>query len=142
MRQSPYEEPVSKTPHERTPWPEPGIRPPTTIDGMTSTAGSAPQDVPGAAQRVLDDPEEPGRIRRRQPDLMRLVSEILTIVVVVALGKIGVQTTSGVEYDVRGVELVPPVLLGSITVLMNIATAVIPVGVAVERLARRDRRRD
>lgn len=89
---------------------------------------------------MLEEPDEAGRIRR-QPDLMRLLSEVLTIVVVVVLGKVGVRTTSGVEYDVHDVELVPSVLLGGITVLMNIATAAIPVGLAVERLIRRDGRR-
>lgn len=108
---------------------------------MTATAGGPPRDLPGAVQRVLDEPEDLGRIRRRHSDLMRLLAEILTIMFVVGLGKIGVHTTNGVEYDVRDTELIPPVLLGGITVLMNIATAAIPVGLSVERLARRDARR-
>ena len=91
--------------------------------------------------RVLDEPDEVGRVRR-WPDLMRLLFEALMIVAVVALGEFGAHTTSGVETDVHdGVELAPPFLLGAITVLMNIATAVIPIGLAIERLLRRDGRR-
>ena len=73
---------------------------------------------------------------------MRLLFESLMIVVVLLLGKIGVQTTSGLESDIHnGVALAPGFLLNGITVLTNITTAVIPVGLAVERLARRDGRR-
>ena len=90
---------------------------------------------------AVDEPPEPRRIRR-QPDLMRLLFESLMIVLVLALGKIGVQTTSGLESDIHtGVQLAPEFLLGGITVLTNVTTAVIPVGLAVERLARRDGRR-
>jgi tRNA A-37 threonylcarbamoyl transferase component Bud32 len=91
--------------------------------------------------RIADEPHEAGRVRR-WPDLIRLLFEVLMIVVVVTLGKFGVHTTSGVETDVHdGVELAPSFLLGGITVLMNITTAVIPIGLAVERLLLRDGRR-
>ncbi len=90
---------------------------------------------------VVDEPPEPRRIRR-QPDLMRLVFESLMIVVVLLLGKIGVQTTSGLESDIHnGAQLAPSFLLGGITVLTNVITAIIPVALAIERLARRDGRR-
>lgn len=89
----------------------------------------------------VDEPPEPRRIRR-QPDLMRLLFESMMIIVVLALGKIGGQTTSGLESDIHsGVQLAPTFLLGSITVLTNITTAIIPVGLAVERLYRRDGKR-
>jgi uncharacterized protein (TIRG00374 family) len=91
--------------------------------------------------RIVDEPDEAGRVRR-WPDLIRLLFEVLMIVLVVTLGKFGVHTTSGVETDVHnGVELAPSFLLGGITVLMNITTAVIPIGLAVERLLLRDGRR-
>jgi uncharacterized membrane protein YbhN (UPF0104 family) len=87
------------------------------------------------------EPPEPRRIRR-QPDLMRFLFEVLMIGVVVLLGKIGVQTTSGLESDVHsGAQVAPVFLLSGITVLANIVTAVIPVGLAVELLVRRDGRR-
>ena len=102
------------------------------------------QDAPGAAAGAVvtvDEPPEPRRIRR-QPDLMRLLFESAMVVVVLLLGKIGVQTTSGLESDIHnGVELAPSFLLSSITVLTNILTAVIPVGLAIERLVRRDGKR-
>jgi uncharacterized membrane protein YbhN (UPF0104 family)/tRNA A-37 threonylcarbamoyl transferase component Bud32 len=73
---------------------------------------------------------------------MRLLFESLMIVVVLALGRIGVQTTSGLESDIHnGVQLAPSFLLSGITVLTNITTAIIPVGLAVERLFQRDGRR-
>ena len=90
---------------------------------------------------VVDEPPEPRRIRR-QPDLMRLLFESLMIVVVLALGKIGVQTTSGLESDIHnGAALAPSFLLNGITVLTNVITAIIPVGLGIERLVRRDGRR-
>ena len=90
---------------------------------------------------TVDEPPEPRRIRR-QPDLMRLLFESAMIVVVLLLGRIGVQTTSGLESDIHnGVQLAPSFLLSGITVLTNIITAIIPVGLAVERLARRDGKR-
>ena len=102
------------------------------------------QDAPGAAAGAVvtvDEPPEPRRIRR-QPDLMRLLFESAMVVVVLLLGKIGVQTTSGLESDIHnGVELAPSFLLSSITVLTNILTAIIPVGLAIERLVRRDGKR-
>jgi uncharacterized membrane protein YbhN (UPF0104 family)/tRNA A-37 threonylcarbamoyl transferase component Bud32 len=97
--------------------------------------------APEAGPAWVDEPPEPRRIRR-QPDLMRLLFESLMIVVVLLLGKIGVQTTSGLESDIHnGVALAPGFLLNGVTVLTNVTTAVVPVGLAVERLARRDGRR-
>lgn len=94
-----------------------------------------------AATSVWDEPVAVGRIRRR-PDLILLLFWALTIVAAVALGEIGVHTTSGLESDLRsGVQFAPVFLLGGVTVLTNIATAVIPVGLAVERLVRRDGKR-
>lgn len=73
---------------------------------------------------------------------MRLLFELIMIAVVVALGKIGVQTTSGLESDIHsGAQVAPAFLLAGITVLANIVTAVIPVSLAVESLVRRDGRR-
>jgi uncharacterized membrane protein YbhN (UPF0104 family)/tRNA A-37 threonylcarbamoyl transferase component Bud32 len=100
-----------------------------------------PGPGPGPGPASVDEPPEPRRIRR-QPDLMRLLFESLMIVVVLALGRIGVQTTSGLESDIHnGVQLAPSFLLSGITVLTNITTAIIPVGLAVERLFQRDGRR-
>ena len=96
--------------------------------------------VPGVPDKP-DEPGESGRIRRRT-DLARLAFEILLLVVVVTLGRIGVHTTSGLESDIHdGVEFAPAFLLGGVTVLTNVATALALVGLAVERLVRRDGRR-
>lgn len=85
---------------------------------------------------------EPGTRRRihRWPDLLRLLTEVLAIATVVLLGKFAVHTTSGVEADVHdnSIELAPAFLLGGITVLTNIVTAAVPVGLAIERLIRRE----
>lgn len=122
-----------------------------TVDVMgTEERDAGGPAVPPAAQSahgrvpprvVVDEPPEPRRIRR-QPDAMRLLFESLMIGVVLLLGKIGVQTTSGLESDIHnGVALAPAFLLSGVTVLTNVATAVVPVGLAIERLARRDGRR-
>jgi uncharacterized protein (TIRG00374 family) len=112
------------------------------VDGPLPEDERANAGAVGAAVTVqVDEPPEPRRIRR-QPDLMRLLFESAMIVVVLLLGKIGVQTTSGLESDIHnGVELAPQFLLSGITVLTNITTAIIPVALAIERLARRDGRR-
>ena len=92
------------------------------------------------ATSVLDEPDAVGRIRQR-PDLIRLVFESLVIVLVIALGKIGVDTTSGLESDLHsGVQFAPAFVLSGITVLTNVATSIIPVGLAIERLVRGDGR--
>ena len=107
-------------------------------DGLRNARGPTRAGRPPI---TVDEPPEPRRIRR-QPDLMRLLFESMMIVVVLALGKIGGQTTSGLESDIhQGVQLAPSFLLGGITVLTNITTAIIPVGLAVERLVRRDGKR-
>jgi uncharacterized membrane protein YbhN (UPF0104 family) len=114
----------------------------------SAVTDSSPGRGPGRADRAggvaavaVDEPPEPRRIRR-QPDLMRLLFEGLLTVVMLFLGRVGVQTTSGLESDIHnGVQLAPPFLLNGITVITNITTAVIPVGLAVERLVRRDTRR-
>ncbi|HWG24734.1 lysylphosphatidylglycerol synthase transmembrane domain-containing protein [Actinospica sp.] len=116
------------------------------VNGALRDAGEADGEIEGARTAGLppvtvDEPPEPRRIRR-QPDLMRLLFESAMIVVVLLLGRIGVQTTSGLESDIHnGVQLAPSFLLGGITVLTNITTAIIPVGLAVERLVRRDGKR-
>jgi len=109
--------------------------------GTLRDAGEAPDTRDGVGPVAVDEPPEPRRIRR-QPDLMRLLFESVMIGVVLLLGRIGVQTTSGLESDIHnGVQLAPSFLLGGVTVLTNILTATIPVGLAVERLARRDGKR-
>lgn len=114
---------------------------PATAHGLDADPAAARAHGLTAATVVVDEPPEPRRIRR-QPDLMRLLFESLMIVVVLLLGRIGVQTTSGLESDIHnGVQLAPGFLLGGITVLTNITTAIIPVGLAIERLARRDGKR-
>jgi len=107
-------------------------------DARHAEEGGASSPTVSAAE---GEPPEPRRIRR-QPDLIRFLFELLVIAVVVLLGKVGVQTTSGLESDIHsGAQLAPAFLLSGITVLANIVTAVIPVGLAVELLVRRDGRR-
>jgi uncharacterized membrane protein YbhN (UPF0104 family) len=90
------------------------------------------------ATSVLDEPDAVGRIRQR-PDLIRFLLESLLIVLLVALGKIGVHTTSGLESDLHsGVEIAPAFVLSGILVLTNVATVVVPIGLAIERLVRGD----
>jgi uncharacterized membrane protein YbhN (UPF0104 family) len=88
------------------------------------------------ATSVLDEPDAVGRIRQR-PDLIRLLLESLLIVLLVALGKIGVHTTSGLESDLHsGAAFAPPFVLSGIMVLTNVVLAVVPIGLAIERLVR------
>lgn len=127
--------------------PGPGMAatPGTADSPGTATPGPA-SGVPGmpggsAGPGVLDEPDESGRIRLRS-DLARLLFEALLLVTVVTLGWIGVHTTSGLESDIHdGAAFAPAFLLGGVTVLTNVATALALVGLAIERLVRRDGRR-
>jgi uncharacterized membrane protein YbhN (UPF0104 family)/tRNA A-37 threonylcarbamoyl transferase component Bud32 len=93
------------------------------------------------SQIAVDEPPEPRRIRR-PPDLMRLLFETGLIVVVLLLAVPGASTTTGLETDIHNsITLAPQLFLSTITLLTNIATAVIPVGLAVERLYRHEGRR-
>jgi uncharacterized membrane protein YbhN (UPF0104 family)/tRNA A-37 threonylcarbamoyl transferase component Bud32 len=93
------------------------------------------------AQVEVEEPPEPRRIRR-PPDLMRLLFETALIVVVLLLAIPGASTTTGLETDIHNnLTFAPQLFLSTITLLSNVATAVIPVGLAIERLYRRDRRR-
>ncbi len=95
--------------------------------------------LPG--QVAVDEPPEPRRIRR-PPDLMRLLFEASLISVVLLLAIPGASTTTGLETDIHNsLTIAPQLFLSTITLLTNIATAVIPVGLAVERLYRREGRR-
>ncbi|MBS2963670.1 flippase-like domain-containing protein [Actinocrinis puniceicyclus] len=92
-------------------------------------------------QIMVDEPPEPRRIRR-PPDLMRLLFETGLIAVVLLLAVPGASTTTGLETDIHNsITLAPQLFLSTITLLTNIATAVIPVGLAIERLYRREGRR-
>jgi len=92
-------------------------------------------------QVTVDEPPEPRRIRR-PPDLMRLLFETGLIIVVVLLAIPGSGTTTGLETDIHNsINLAPQLFLSTITLLTTVATAVIPVGLAVERLYRREGRR-
>ncbi len=124
--------------------------------------GSAMRSAPGAAaatpaaapdprtpaphtvlprQAIIEEPPEPRRIRR-PPDLMRLLFESGLIIVVVLLAIPGSGTTTGLETDIHNsINLAPQLFLSTITLLTSIATAAIPVGLAVERLYRREGRR-
>jgi uncharacterized membrane protein YbhN (UPF0104 family)/tRNA A-37 threonylcarbamoyl transferase component Bud32 len=73
---------------------------------------------------------------------MRLLFESGLIIVVVLLAIPGSGTTTGLETDIHNsINLAPQLFLSTITLLTSIATAVIPVGLAVERLYRREGRR-
>ncbi len=99
------------------------------------------QPVMLPAQITVDEPPEPRRIRR-PPDLMRLLFETGLIAVVLLLAVPGASTTTGLETDIHNsITLAPQLFLSTITLLTNIATAVIPVGLAVERLYRHEGRR-
>lgn len=93
------------------------------------------------AQVLVEEPPEPRRIRR-PPDLMRLLFEFALIVTVLLLAIPGASTTTGLETDIHNnLTFAPQLFLSTITLLSNVATAVIPVGLAVERLYRREGRR-
>lgn len=93
------------------------------------------------AQITVDEPPEPRRIRR-PPDLMRLLFETGLIAVVLLLAVPGASTTTGLETDIHNsITFAPQLFLSTITLLTNIATAVIPVGLAIERLYRHEGRR-
>ena len=99
------------------------------------------QPVMLPAQITVDEPPEPRRIRR-PPDLMRLLFETGLIAIVLLLAVPGASTTTGLETDIHNsITFAPQLFLSTITLLTNIATAVIPVGLAVERLYRHEGRR-
>lgn len=121
--------------------PAPGMATTPGTVGSSGTARLGPVVAVPGVPGVLDEPDESGRIRLRS-DLTRLLFEALLLVAVVTLGWLGVHTTSGLETDIHdGVEFAPAFLLGGVTVLTNVATALALVGLAVERLVRRDGRR-
>jgi len=73
---------------------------------------------------------------------MRLLFETGLIAVVLLLAVPGASTTTGLETDIHNsITLAPQLFLSTITLLTNIATAVIPVGLAIERLYRHEGRR-
>lgn len=99
------------------------------------------QPVMLPAQITVDEPPEPRRIRR-PPDLMRLLFETGLVAIVLLLAVPGASTTTGLETDIHNsITLAPQLFLSTITLLTNIATALIPVGLAIERLYRHEGRR-
>src|SRR6185437_5808762 len=115
----------------------------TTRDSAKPVSGvpKPMQPVMLPAQITVDEPPEPRRIRR-PPDLMRLLFETGLIAVVLLLAVPGASTTTGLETDIHNsITLAPQLFLSTITLLTNIATAVIPVGLAIERLYRHEGRR-
>jgi len=119
-----------------------------SLSGEGSATHSVDTPVPGVpepvqttvlpAQVIVEEPPEPRRIRR-PPDLMRLLFETALIVIVLLLAIPGASTTTGLETDIHNnLTFAPQLFLSTITLLSNIATAVIPVGLAVERLYRRE----
>ncbi len=114
------------------------------IRDTAEPVSGVPKPVPTAplpSEITVDEPPEPRRIRR-PPDLMRLLFEASVIIVVLLLAIPGSSTTTGLETDLHNsITLAPQLFLSTITLLTNIATAVIPVGLAVERLYRREGRR-
>ncbi|MGH3416702.1 MAG: TIGR00374 family protein, partial [Actinocrinis sp.] len=115
-----------------------------TMRDMAESVSGVPKPVTAtvlATEITVDEPPEPRRIRR-PPDLMRLLFETAVIGVVLLLAIPGASTTTGLETDLHNsITLAPQLFLSTITLLTNIATAVIPVGLAVERLYRREGRR-
>lgn len=116
-----------------------------------ATRDKAPGAVPGLPipsphsvlprQVTIDEPPEPRRIRR-PPDLMRLLFETGLIIIVVLLAIPGSGTTTGLETDIHNsINLAPQLFLSTVTLLTTVATAVIPVCLAIERLYRREGRR-
>ena len=112
----------------------------------TVTSGSPLPTVPNqpspppppSPPTVLDEPEAVGRIRRRA-DLIRMLFGGAMIVATVMLGQIGAHTTSGLESDLHsGAQFAPVFVIGAVAVLTNVATAVVPIGLAIERLVRGD----
>lgn len=82
-------------------------------------------------QIAVDEPPEPRRIRR-PPDLMRLLFETGLIAAVLLVAIPGSGTTTGLETDLHnGITLAPQLILSTITLLTNLATALIPVGLAI-----------
>lgn len=116
---------------------EPGLD--GAVPGSESVRDPAPSRTP--YEVIVDEPPEPRRIRR-PPDLMRLLFEPALIIAVVLLAIPGSNTTTGFESDIHNsITLAPQLFLSTITALANALTIVIPVGLAVERLYRREGRR-
>jgi glycosyltransferase 2 family protein len=116
--------------------------------GVTRNVAEPVSGVPRPAQATVlpsqiavDEPPEPRRIRR-PPDLMRLLFETGLIAIVLLVAIPGASTTTGLETDIHnGITLAPQLFLSTITLLTNVATALIPVALAVERLYRHEGRR-
>jgi uncharacterized membrane protein YbhN (UPF0104 family) len=111
---------------------------------VAKPVSGVPATVPATllpAEIAVDEPPEPRRIRR-PPDLMRLLFETGLIAVVLLLAIPGAGTTTGLETDIHNsITLAPQLFLSTVTLLTNLATALIPVGLAVERLYRHEGRR-
>jgi len=111
---------------------------------VAKPASGVPKALPTTvlpAQITVDEPPEPRRIRR-PPDLMRLLFETGLIAIVLLLAIPGSGTTTGLETDLHNsITLAPQLFLSTITLVTTLATALIPVGLAIERLYRREGRR-
>jgi glycosyltransferase 2 family protein len=113
--------------------------PPTPA--MPAIMAPTPAKRPPASAALVVEPPEPDRIRR-PPDLMRLFFETMMIAVVLALADFGRSATSGLESDIhKNTSFAPAFLISAITVGASALTAIIPIGLGVERLLRRDSRR-
>jgi uncharacterized membrane protein YbhN (UPF0104 family)/tRNA A-37 threonylcarbamoyl transferase component Bud32 len=90
---------------------------------------------------IIDEPAAPARIRR-QPDLIRALLNFAGIVALVLFGVIANGTTVGLASDLtRGGAYAPKFLISLVTAVSSSAIAVVPLGLALERLMRRDGRR-
>jgi uncharacterized membrane protein YbhN (UPF0104 family)/tRNA A-37 threonylcarbamoyl transferase component Bud32 len=121
----------------------PQDRDPLQDDDQALVPLSTLSPPPAVAQPpvVVLEPPEPDRIRR-PPDLMRLLFETTMIAVVLALADFGRSATSGLESDIhKNTSFAPAFFISAITVGASLFTALVPVGLGVERLLRREGRR-
>jgi uncharacterized membrane protein YbhN (UPF0104 family)/tRNA A-37 threonylcarbamoyl transferase component Bud32 len=98
-------------------------------------ADRTPQ-VPG--NTVVDEPAQPRRIRR-PGDAARFGFGLLLLVLLLVFTALAFGTTSGFEYDLRRIGgLVSSPIVGLLSVAASIAVVAIPIGLAAERLVKRE----
>jgi uncharacterized protein (TIRG00374 family) len=105
------------------------------------TASPPLPEIPPPPPPVIDEPPEPRRIRR-PADLLRVVFGIGIMLLILGLGMIAEHATQGAELDLgKAKSLNQTIPLGFILAATSVVLAVVPIGLAAERLYRRDPRR-
>lgn len=115
----------------------------TDASRLPAPTGATSSDVVLARDLTpitIDEPPAPARIRR-PPDLIRVIANFGGIVLLTLLGIIANATTRGLQADLtRGGLLAPKVITNLLLTATLIIMALVPIGLAVERVVRREAR--